>query len=190
MEVIIMKRMVFSIFVAIVVALPCVSSARTDRELTYRENEIWNGAIRFLRVDSGFKILEKDKDAGYVLFEYKDGGSSCSASFEMVRAVKDGRSFVRARLQISQMPRYVEVVLIDKLVRKLKDEYGDPPPAELVKPEEKPAAPVPADKAEEKKGAPEAKGKSLADGEQDPEAGDESELEPTEDDPESSGQEG
>ena len=164
-----MKKLFLAIVVGVVLALPSVGAARTDRELTYRENEIWHSAIRFLRVDSGFKILEKDKGAGYVLFEYKDGQSKHVASLEMVRTARDNKLFVRARLQIENQPRYVEAVLIDRFVRKLKDEYGDPPPAApAVAPSPAPAAPPAAKKD----------GKSASDGEEDPESKEESELEP------------
>lgn len=184
-----MKRMACLVVVAIAIGLPRAGAARTDRELTYRENEIWNGAIRFLRVDSGFRILEKDRESGYVLFEYKDEGAPCTASFEMVRTTRDGRSFVRARIQIPQMPRYVEAVLMDRLVRKLRDEFGEPPPAGIVAPAEKPK---PGDRpaAEGAKKGAAGGGKSSADGEQDPEAGDEAELEPTEEGLEGAAEEG
>jgi hypothetical protein len=187
-----MKRIAFSTLVAaLVLALPSIGAARTDRELTYRETEIWNGAIRFLRVDSGFKILEKDRDAGYVLFEYQEGGAGHTASFEMVSAVKDGRVFVRARIQISEMPRYVEAVLIDRLIRKLRDEYGDPPPASLVQfsPQPLPEDTGAAKKGDkEKNGSTPSTGKPLTDEELDPEAQDEAGIEVTEDDVEQSGE--
>jgi hypothetical protein len=170
MEVNVMKRTILAFVIGAALALPAVSEARTDRELTYRETEIWQGVIRFLRVESGFKILEKDKDAGYVLFEYKEDGAAHTASFEMVRTIRDGRAFVRARLQIAEMPRYVEAVLIDKLVRRLRDEYGEPPPAELIAPAAKPGPP-PA--AQDAPAAPK-------DGVEDPEEKDEADLEPTE----------
>ena len=173
-----MKRTVFALAVGIALALPSVSAARTDRELTYRENEIWHSAIRFLRVDSGFKILEKDKDAGYVLFVYKDGATSCTASLEMVRTSRDNKLFVRARLQIENQPRYVEAVLIDRFIRKLKDEYGEPPPPQLVEPAAKPAPQPAAAEAGAKMDAPASVGGSAADGEEDPEENDEAELEP------------
>jgi hypothetical protein len=171
-----MKKIVFALVVGVVLALPAVSAARTDRELTYRENEIWHSAIRFLRVDSGFKILEKDKDAGYVLFEYKDGAAKCTASFEMVRAARGNKSFVRARIQIENQPRYVESVLIDRFIRKLKDEYGEPPPPQLLAPEVKPSPPPTEEGASPNDGK--TAGKSMADGEEDPGEKDEAELEP------------
>jgi hypothetical protein len=38
-----------------------------------------------------------------------------------------GRS-IRVVVQLGQMPRYHEQVLIDALAKKLRDEYGDPAP--------------------------------------------------------------
>jgi hypothetical protein len=183
MEVNVMKKAVFAIVVGVVLALPTMSAARTDRELTYRENEIWHSAIRFLRVDSGFKILEKDRDAGYVLFEYKDGATTCTASLEMVSTARDNKLFVRTRIQIESQPRYVEAVLIDRFVRKLKDEYGDPPPPRAIEPAVKPPAQAAADDAAAaKKPKPVVEGKSMADGEEDPEDKDEDELERSDED--------
>ena len=75
-----MKKTLIAAVLGAALALPSLGAARTDKELTYRENEIWQSAIRFIRVDSGFKILEKDKDAGYLLFEYKDGATRFPAS--------------------------------------------------------------------------------------------------------------
>lgn len=106
------------------------AEARTERKLTYRATQIWSSAVRFLRVDMRYKIVEKDKETGYLLFEYMDGGRSYQASFELVPTVADGRKFVRARVRIEGMPSYVEAVLIDRFLRKLKNEFGAPPPAE------------------------------------------------------------
>jgi len=87
------------------------------------------------------------------------------------------------------MPRYVEAVLIDKLVRKLRDEYGEPPPASLVPPNPAPAVGGAAEKGDtEKNGSEPSTGKPLADEETDPEAQDEAGIEVTEDDVEQSGE--
>jgi hypothetical protein len=107
------------------------AEARTDRLLTYRQGQIWTSLVRFLRVDMGYRIIERDREAGYLLFGYKDEGRDCSGSLEMVQVEESGRRYTRARLQIPSMPTYVEVVLFDRLERKLKNEYGDPPPAPL-----------------------------------------------------------
>ncbi len=111
------------------------AEAKTKRELTYRYSQIWSTAIRFLRVDKGFPLVEKDKKAGYILFEYRDRGQSFTGSLEIVPVIAKKRHIVNARLRIANKPSYVEVVLLDKLLYKLKEEYGAPPPARLVETE-------------------------------------------------------
>lgn len=115
------------------------AEAKTDRELTYRPTQIWSSAVRFLRVEQHFKIVEKDKEASYLLFEYKDTGRTYLASMEIVDVVRAGKKYVRVRLSISEMPSYVERVLADKFLRKLKDEYGPMPAPTLLAP---PVVPV------------------------------------------------
>ncbi len=123
-----------AIILSLSLSFATAATAKTQRELTYRYNQIWSTALRFLRVDNSFPVLEKDKRAGYILFEYRDRGRSFQSSLEIVPAVLKGKHIIRTRLRIMTMPTYVEVVLIDKLLRKLRDEYGDPPPARLIEP--------------------------------------------------------
>lgn len=113
-------------------------AARTTRETTYRYQQIWSSAVRFLRVDNGFEIKEQDKETGYVLFAYPNAGRSLTGSVELIPMVRRGSKYISVALRIQDMPSYVEVVLIDKLVRKLRNEYGEPPLAEKVKPALKP----------------------------------------------------
>ena len=113
------------------------ATAKTERELGYRYPVVWKTAIRFVRVDLGSPLLEKDKDAGYLLFEYKDGGRTNSGSIELFEILKNGRQMVKVRLKIPSQPSYVEGVLVDKFVRKLKEEFGREPFIEL--PKEPPA---------------------------------------------------
>lgn len=125
-----MKRFVSCVlFLLMGIGMIPLAEARTDRLMTYREGQIWTGILRFLRVDMGYRVIERDREAGYLLFEYKDGGRAHSASIEMVPVVESDRRYVRTTLQIPSMPSYVGRVLFDKLERKLKTEYGDPPPA-------------------------------------------------------------
>jgi hypothetical protein len=139
-----MKRMLLGATLGLVGLLAVASAeARTDRLLTYRPNQAWASAVRFLRVDMGYRILERDREAGYLLFEYQEGGRTHNGSLEMIRVVETGRRYLRARLQIPSMPSYVEVVLFDKFERKLRNEYGDPPPAAMA------TTPVPAGSAGE-----------------------------------------
>ena len=104
-----------------------VCGARTTRETTYSYERIWSAAVRFLRVDNGYKIIEMDKETGYVMFEYPDGGRILNGSVELVNQDRSGTEVIQLGLRIQDMPTYVETVLMDKLVRKLRDEYGEAP---------------------------------------------------------------
>ncbi len=104
-----------------------VCEARTVRETTYRYQQIWSTAVRFLRVDNGFEIREQDKETGYVLFTYPNAGRTLTGSVELIPTVRAARKYITVAVRIQDMPSYVEVVLIDKLVRKLRNEYGRAP---------------------------------------------------------------
>jgi hypothetical protein len=128
-----MRRVALILVVALLgMTMSVDADAGTERRLTYRATQVWSTAVRFLRVDHHYKIVEKDKETGYLLFEYKDRGRVYQASLELIPAVDNGYRIVRARMRIEGMPSYVAAVLLDKLVRKLKTEYGEPPPAQKV----------------------------------------------------------
>jgi hypothetical protein len=128
-----MPRSVKIAFVlAVLMALCTPLGAKTNRDFTYGINQLWNTAVRFIRVDMGFTVLEKDKKAGYLLFEYKDTFRACNASLEFVPIVRENRALTSVKLNIPAMPTYVETVLFDKFLGKLREEYGDPPSARLV----------------------------------------------------------
>ncbi len=129
-----MKRLILIMITGVFIfLLPYGAEARSSRQLTYRYNQIWNTTVRFLRIDKHFPIIEQDKKSGYVLFEYRDASTPCPGSLELIPIVKNGKMYIRADLRIQSQPTYVEVVLIKKLLRKLKDEYGEPPLAKVVK---------------------------------------------------------
>ena len=64
--------------------LPAVVSARSTRETRYRYDQIWNTAVRFVRVDNGFKITEKDAKSGYLMFDYVDGETRQIGALELI----------------------------------------------------------------------------------------------------------
>jgi hypothetical protein len=105
------------------------ASARSAYESTYGYDRTWNAALRLVRVDLGFKITEKDETTGYIMFDYKSPESHAASpgSIEFIHS-KDSQAPVRVVVQLAQMPRYHEQVLVDELARKLHTEYGDPPP--------------------------------------------------------------
>lgn len=126
---------------AVAAGIVCSSpeaTAKASYESAYGYDRTWNAALRLVRVDMGLKVVEKDEGQGYLLFEYKSsesGSKPTSGSLELIRGRDDGP--VRVVVQLPQMPRYHEQVLVDALARKLRQEYGEPP-ARAPKSEKKP----------------------------------------------------
>lgn len=111
--------------------------ARVEADSEYTKAQTYSGALRYLRVDLGFEVVEKDSDAAYLVFRYEAPGQQKNESLGTVEIVDSGEH-VRVFVRIPRMPEYHERVLRDGLLRKLKDEYGPPLPR---KPEPPPKAP-------------------------------------------------
>jgi hypothetical protein len=119
--------------------VPTMAWARTIEIASYPIVDVWPAAVRFLRVDHGFPIREKDESAGYILFDYTDGPKPCKGSLELIRATdREGRDATRIAIAIPDLPRRYERMLIDKLVVKLREDHGPPAP-----PPHKPEPPAP-----------------------------------------------
>jgi hypothetical protein len=116
----------------LVVALIAVSTFRAEAKSTYQSpygyDRTWNAALRLVRVDNGWKIIEKEDASGYILFEYTspESAKTTPGSLELVRG-RDPDAPVSVLAQLPRMPHYHEQVLIDALVSKMRREYGDPP---------------------------------------------------------------
>ncbi len=120
-----------------------LAEARSEKTLAYPRDAAWATAVRFVRVDQGMKILEKDADAGYVLFELRDDGKAFRGSLEVIDVVVDGRHAVKFVVQIADRPSWVEIEMLNRLERKLRAELGSPtPPA--AKPKDPPKDDKPA----------------------------------------------
>ncbi|AUX40113.1 hypothetical protein SOCE26_015100 [Sorangium cellulosum] len=128
-----MRRLPPIALLALALALPAAiglgggdASASVAYESPYTFDQTFGTALRLVRVDLGFKIVEKDVANGYVLFEYRSpesGGKATQGSIEIV----NGGAGVRVAVQLPAMPQYHEQVLLDGLVKKLAAEHGDPP---------------------------------------------------------------
>jgi hypothetical protein len=117
-----------------------VAEARSEKTLAYPREQAWPAAVRFIRVDAHLKIVEKDADAGYVIFELREENKTFRGSLEVVDTVKDGRHQVRFVMQIEDRPQWLEIEMLNKLEQKLRAELGSPAPA--------PSAPPPPKKEE------------------------------------------
>lgn len=115
------------------------ASARRESTLRYPSSLVWTTAVRMIRVDYESPITEKDKEEGYFLFEFAAEGKAHPGSFEVIGDDENG---VRVVVQIPAMPSYVEQMLIDKLERKLSQDYGAPRETKKPAPDKKkPASP-------------------------------------------------
>jgi hypothetical protein len=114
--------------------------ARSTAVLSYPLTDVWSTAVRFVRVDRGYTVREKDEESGYILFDMAEGSKTYKASLELIRATDDqGRDATRAAFSIPDLPRHFETMLLDKLAAKVREERGSPaPPAPKKPPEEKP----------------------------------------------------
>jgi hypothetical protein len=127
------RRIAIGIVLATVVSFPAHAWGRSQRNLSYRADQAWTSVVRLLRVDLGFEIVERDSDAHYLLFRYNSGETSHPGSLELVeRTMENGIVGVTVIVSVPELPTYVELNLIDRLERKLRDEIG--PPAQPARP--------------------------------------------------------
>jgi hypothetical protein len=123
------------------------ADARTVRDEPYALDTTWNAAVRMVRVDFGFTIDERDRDLGYFTFQYREGRRTVPGSVEVLRSEVDGRQGTRVIVQIPSMPAYVESMMLQRLARKLRSEFGEAPPPPSRRPADRPAGEAPPDAA-------------------------------------------
>jgi hypothetical protein len=119
--------------------LSSVASARVENRVTYSKSQAYSTALRYLRVELGYNVTEKDAEAAYLLFEYTRPNQK-KQSFGTIEIVQVDQA-VKVFVQLPEMPEYYERVMADGLIRKLKSDYGEAPetkkepPAKQEKPE-------------------------------------------------------
>jgi DNA-binding transcriptional ArsR family regulator len=131
--------------VSLLCAAASAAGARTERKTGYTYEQAWPTAVRHLRVDEGFKIVDKDQDTGYVVFELKDDGKVFAGALEVVEHEEHGRKVVKLVMTITDRPDYMEAQVLDRMLMKLRQEHGDPPrPTPPSKKKPAPEKPAPA----------------------------------------------
>jgi len=112
---------------ALIATSPGSAEAKSSRKVSHSYESVWPATVRFLRIDEGLKISEKDSDTGYILFEVHDDGKIYAGSVEVIRR-KDysNRDAVELVLQIKDRPSYMEIPILDRLMAKLRKELGHP----------------------------------------------------------------
>jgi len=121
------------------------------RTLSYPFEQVWPTAIRYLVVDRGYQVSDRDEDAGYMLFAFPAGQAQGQGSLEMFR-VEDasGRPGVELSVSTSAGPSHLPHTLLEGIAHKVRQERGqpapppprkDPPPDEPPEGEDDPEAP-------------------------------------------------
>ena len=103
------------------------AQARVTGEIAYTYGQTWQAAIRMIRVDLACPVTDRDEENGFLLFDYQHSGRSYPGSVEIVRSTDEhGVERIRVAVQVSAMPTYVERMMLDRLTRKLRDDFGEP----------------------------------------------------------------
>jgi hypothetical protein len=103
-----------------------VAHARAGTDAPYALSETFSTALRFVRVDRGCQITDKDASAAYVTFACPDEEDKVKRGSLEIFPTKSG---VRLQVALGDEPHYMEVRFLELLERKLRDERGTPPPA-------------------------------------------------------------
>ena len=98
--------------------------ARAQSEWPWNVTETFSTAVRFVRIDKGCKIVDKDADAAFVAFECLDDGKTKRGSIELIKA----GTGVRAQITLGDDTHGMELRWLELLERKLRDERGTPTP--------------------------------------------------------------
>lgn len=112
--------------VALALALPFgTAEAKTKESLRAEYDTLWSAALRLLRVNLDLKVLDKDKETGYIVFLYKDATVKESrATMEIKRdekRSKDAENSCTVQVTISGASSTEERGLINELRRKLQE---------------------------------------------------------------------
>jgi hypothetical protein len=114
------RRSLLPILLAVFLSTP--GFARVEEKTGYSKEQAFNATLRYLRIDRGYSIIEKDAETGYLMFEYPtDERKLVQGSVEMI-PLENGVSLV---IRIPALPQYHENMLSRGLLQKLRMDYGD-----------------------------------------------------------------
>ena len=106
-----------------------------DRTLSYPLEQVWPTALRYLKVDRGYTLVDRDAEAGFILFDFslrRPGAAeerTAHGSVEMF-ATTDmaGRAAVRLAVKTDSGPSHLPHAIAEGLAAKLRSERGAPAP--------------------------------------------------------------
>jgi hypothetical protein len=123
----------FQSLAAFLLAWSLTAEARVEQNCDYTKSQVFNSALRFIRVDNGYPVSEKDEASGYLLFGYRKNNSADTtpASFEII----EHESAVQVVVRIPELPEEYERLLVRRFFDKLRADYGEPRPRKPPEPD-------------------------------------------------------
>ena len=120
-------------------AQPAGTRLSQSRVLPYPVDHVWGAAIRYLRVDRDYAIVDRDEETGYIVFEIPLAGDAKGRGALEAFATSDasGRSSTQLQISTEAGPTHLPHTLLEGIAKKVKAERGQAP-APTPKP---PAAP-------------------------------------------------
>lgn len=108
------------------------SSTRLQQKrlLPYPLEQVWPASIRYIRVDRGYTITDRDPDIGFVLFSIPLGPEQTArGSLEFVRTLDaSGRPSVDVLVSTDGGPTHLPFTLLEGIADKVRRERGQPAP--------------------------------------------------------------
>ncbi|MCH9682606.1 MAG: hypothetical protein K0V04_14310 [Deltaproteobacteria bacterium] len=123
---------------------PASTRLTHDRVLPYPTEQVWPAALRYLRVDRGYTLVDRDRDGGFIVFDFPVGssanGTRGSGSVEIVSTVDmAGRPAASVKVSTDAGPVHLPHAIAEGLAAKLKEERGQPAPPPQPEPPPSPA---------------------------------------------------
>ncbi len=129
-------------------ALPAGTRISQKRVLPYPVDQVWGTAIRYLRVDRDYAIVDRDPETGYIVFEIPLGSERTGRGALEAFTTTDPSGRVSTQVQVSTEagPTHLPHTLLDGIAKKLRTERGQAPPPPSAPP--RPPAPDDGDDGE------------------------------------------
>jgi hypothetical protein len=117
-------RYVLALVLAVAVGASMRADARAQSDLPYALGETFSTALRFVAVDRGCKVVDKDADAAFISFECSDDGKVKRGSLELFKVATG----VRTQVTLGDETHGMEMRWLELFERKLREERGTPAP--------------------------------------------------------------
>lgn len=108
---------------------PAGTRLSQSRVLPYPVDQVWGAAIRYLRVDRDYPIVDRDPDTGYIVFEIPLGGDIRGRGALEAFSTTDASGRASTRIQISTEagPAHLPHTLLEGIAGKVRGERGQAP---------------------------------------------------------------